>query len=170
MRLTRRERYAAIGAALLVVLFAFHQLAVRAALDRIKTLERVIPGKSRTVEKLRALSDEYRTLQEQLNELNRSACQPDGPGMLSRMERIASDCLLARNITSMKPRTTRPAGTFSESTVEIRFEGVSIKQLVDFLRRVRAAQSPTVRSLEIRQSAKTPSLLDADVQLAALSR
>jgi len=90
--------------------------------------------------------------------------------MLSRMERIASDCLLARNITSMKPRTTRPAGTFSESTVEIRFEGVSIKQLVDFLRRVRAAQSPTVRSLEIRQSAKTPSLLDADVQLAALSR
>ena len=170
MRLTRRERYAAIGAAGVVVLFAFHQLAVRPALDRIETLERVIPGKSRTVEKLRALSGEYRVLQEQLGELNRAAGKSDGPGMLSQMEQIASDCMLAGNIASMKPGTTRPAGTFGESSVEIRFEGVSIKQLVDFLQRVRVAQSPTVRSLEIRQSAKTPSLLDADIQLAELSR
>jgi len=169
MKLTNRERYVAVGAAGLVALFAFHQLAVRPALGRIETLERVIPERSRTVEKLRALSAEHRALQEELGRFSRAAGQSSGTGMLSQMEQIASDCRLASNIASMRPGTTRPAGTFAESSVEIRLEGVSIKQLVDFLRRVQSVQSPTVRSLQIRQSAKTPSLLDADVQLAALA-
>jgi len=170
MKLTSRERYAAAGAAALVALVAFHQLAVRPAIERIETLERVMPEKTRAMERLRALSAEHRSLQKQLDDVGRAAGQSDAAGMLSQIEQIASDCRLAGNVASMKPGTTRPAGSFTESSLEIRLEGISIKQLVDFLQRVQAAESPAVRSLQVRQSPKTPSLLDADVQLAALAR
>jgi len=169
MKLTSRERYAAVGAAALAALVAFHQLAVRPAAERIETLERVIPEKARALERLHALSAEHRALQKQLDEMRRNAGQFDGAGILSQMEQIASECQLAGNLTSMKPGTGRPGGSFTESSLEIRLEGVSIKQLVDFLQRVQSAEAPAVRSLRIRQSPKTPSLLDADVQLAALA-
>ena len=73
IRLTHRERWLVVGLTVFAAGWALFVLAARPAIDRIDTLSRVIPEKSRTLQELRAKTTQYLALQTGLDNLKRKA-------------------------------------------------------------------------------------------------
>ena len=170
MKMTRRETIAVAGAVCVAVLIAGHHLVVQPMQERIGALERVSVEKRQTVKKLRALSGEYAGVQARLATLReRIGVQASGPGILATVERAAGDCGLAGKIASMKPSAAAANGSWQESVVEVKLEEVSLKQITDFLYRLQQAGALAVKAFHLVKCARNASLLDASVQVSAVS-
>ena len=173
MQLTTRERRWGIAVGALLVLTAGYHLAVRPALARMKTLERVLPRKRQALALLQRRADEYTALRARLAGMRRRAAdQPAGFGILSFLEQAGKRAGIPRgNVLDMAPTTRALEGDWSETTVQVRLQGVSLPQVAAFLAEVRKAPILLgVRSLHVRQSRRARGKLDAAVEAAVLRR
>ena len=167
IRLTRREKLLAIALAIFAagcLLFAF---AIKPALARTKTLRRVISEKQDELGKLRATSNEYIFLRDSLDNVRaKVASQDKGFELLPFLESLIREHGLAKKVATMKQQVL-PLGTNqSETVVEVRFENLTLKQLVDFLRKVESSKVlAKTKSLYIKKNLTNTEMLDSVIEI-----
>jgi len=167
IRLTRREKLLAIALAILTGGWGVFALAVKPALERTRTLRRVISEKQDELGKLRARSNEYISLRDNLDKVRtKVASQEKGFELLPFLESLIREHGLAKKVATMKQRVL-PLGTnHSETVVEVRLENLTLKQLVDFLRKVESSKVlARTKSLYIKKNLTNTDLLDSVVEI-----
>ena len=167
IRLTRREKLLAIALAILVgglVLFTF---AVKPAIERTETLHRVISEKQDELQKLRAGTSEYIFLRDNLDNLRtKVASQEKGFELLPFLESLIREHGLAKKVATMKQQVLQLGPSHSETIVEVRLENLTLKQLVDFLRKVESSKVlARTKSLYIKKNLTNTDLLDSVVEI-----
>ncbi|MHC4460886.1 MAG: hypothetical protein ACYS6W_01130 [Planctomycetota bacterium] len=167
IRLTRREKLLAIALAIFVgglVLFTF---AVKPTIERTETLHRVISEKQDELQKLRAGSSEYIFLCDSLDNLRaKVASQKKGFELLPFLESIIQEHDLATKVATMKQQELQLGPSHSETIVEVRLENLTLKQLVDFLRKVESSKVlARTKSLYIKKNLTNTEMLDSVVEI-----
>ncbi len=167
IRLTRREKMLAIALAILVGGWGLFALAVKPALERTRTLRRVISEKQDELVKLRATSNEYISLRDNLDNVRtKVVSQEKGFELLPFLETMIRENGLAKKVGTMKQRVLQLGPSHSETIVEVRLENLTLKQLVDFLRKVESSEVlARTKSLYIKKNLTNTDLLDSVVEI-----
>lgn len=167
IRLTRREKLLALALAIFAagcLLFAF---AIKPAMARTKTLHRVISEKQNELAKLRAGSKEYIFLRDSLENIRaKVASQDKGFELLPFLESLIREHGLAKNAATMKQQVLNLGTGCSETIVEAKLENLTLKQLVDFLRKVESSQVLVrIKSLYIKKNLTNTEMLDSVIEI-----
>jgi len=167
IRLTRREKLLAIALAILVVGLVLFTFAVKPAIERTETLRRVISEKQDELQKVRAGSSEYIFLRDNLDNLRtKVASQKKGFELLPFLESLIREHGLAKKVATMKQQVLQLGPSHSETIVEVRLENLTLKQLVDFLRKVESSKVlARTKSLYIKKNLTNTDLLDSVVEI-----
>ncbi|MHC4641139.1 MAG: hypothetical protein ACYS32_05795 [Planctomycetota bacterium] len=167
IRLTKREKLLAIALAILVGSWALFAFAVRPAIERTRTLRRVISDKQDELQQLRSGSNEYISLRNHLDKVRTQvASQDKGFELLPFLESLIREQGLTKKVGTMKQQVL-PLGTgHSETIVEIRLESLTLKQLVDFLQKIESSQAlAKTKSLYIKKNLTNADLLDSVIEI-----
>ncbi|MHC4086571.1 MAG: hypothetical protein ACYSWZ_14805 [Planctomycetota bacterium] len=167
IRLTRREKFLALALAIFTggcLLFAF---AIKPALARTRTLRRVISEKQDELEKLHATSNEYIFLRDSLDNVRaKVASQDKGFELLPFMESLIREHGLTKKVVTMKQQVLNLGPGHSETIVEVKLENLTLKQLVDFLRKVESSQPlARTKSLYIKKNLTNTEMLDSVIEI-----
>ncbi len=167
IRLTRREKLLIIVSAVFIAVWAIYAFAVKPAVARMETLERIIPQKQRELAMLRAKCEEYALLRSSLDDLRaKVASQKDGFELLPYLESLIHHCGLAENVVMMKPHTVPLESNYRETIVEIKLENLTLSQLVDFLGKVESSKVLVeTRTLHIKRNLTNQDLLDSVLEI-----
>jgi len=167
IRLTRREKLLAIALAILAGGLALFTFAVKPAIERTETLRRVISEKQDELQKLRAGSSEYIFLRNSLDNLRtKVASQEKGFELLPFLESLIREHGLAKKVATMKQQVLQLGPSHSETIVEVRLENLTLKQLVDFLRKVESSEVlARIKNLYIKKNLTNTDLLDSVVEI-----
>jgi type II secretory pathway component PulM len=170
MQVTRRERWLAIALAAIVVGWTCFAFAVKPAIERTKTLNRVIPEKEKMLHVLRAKGKQYLALRTGLDHLKKEAASADEEFELPAfVEAVISQLQLSTNVTSIKPQVVPVDLNYCEVVAEAKLSGIALEQLVEFLLRIRSADYRLlVKSVYITKNTANPALLDAVIHISAL--
>ena len=167
IRLTKRERFLAIALAILVGSWALFVFAVKPAIERTRTLRRVISDKQDELQQLRAGSNEYISLRNHLDKARTQvASQDKGFELLPFLESLIREQGLSKKVGTMKQQVLQIGAGHSETIVEIKLENLTLKQLVDFLQKVESSQVlAKTKSLYIKKNLTNADLLDSVIEI-----
>ena len=165
--LTKRERTLALGLAAAIGVSALYAVVIRPTCYRIQTLERIIPEKQSELHALEAKSVEYTAMRKGFEDFQaKAAAQDPNFRLLPYLETLLDKHGLGKNVVNMAPDALQLQGGYSETVVKIEMDGVSLKQLVGFLKEIEASQiCAQVGSLHIRKNATSDSLLDSTIEI-----
>jgi hypothetical protein len=164
----RRERLLVIAVVVSAVLWMLFKLAVKPALARIETLNRVIPEKQRELIELRAKSKEYISRRDSLNDLRkRVASQDQVLELLPFLESLVRQGGLSENTVAMGQNVLPLGQDYQEAIVEIRLQNVTLKELVNFLSKIEGSSLvlAKTRSLYITRNPTDADLLDSVIEI-----
>ena len=168
--LAPRERtmlYAAASVtALLVAWLGIYEPMTNALSD----LDRKIQIARRDAASVQALAERYRTLRTEVAELEGGDASAGGASLFSQLESTAVPIVGRERIVSMNP-SSRPVGDrFEEDLVDMRLEGVPLRQLIELLYTIEYKDPPMRLSrAALKREYKDPSLIDATLVVARLS-
>ena len=170
MILTQREKQIVLGGIVLLGLLAVFQVFVRPALNRIRTLERVVAEKQQNLDNLKTQSDEYIALRNRLEKLRLAIATGQDKKILSFIESAQKECGLMQRVTSMTPTTTAINDIYEKTYVEVKYGAVTLEQIIQLLSKIEFSDLPLgIRTLEIKRGVQNPALLDAAIQLVSVS-
>lgn len=167
MRLTPREKLLAVVSAIFILAWLLFTFALKPAMARVKTLSRVIPQKQAELQRLRAKSTEYIFLRDSLDNLRmKVASQEKGFELLLFLESLIQQSGLEERVVSMKQQELPLDENYYESIVEIRLEGLTLRQQVDFLLKAESSRAlARTKSLHIKRNPTNTDLLDSTVEI-----
>jgi general secretion pathway protein M len=168
MTLSNREKkVVTLAAGFLCLLFVIF-FVVLPIFDRLASARRGIGLKERELKEIAALRAEYLALASNTGDSKALAARRPGDFTLfSFLESAAGEARIKERIQYMKPSVSSEPGPYREATVEMKLEGVTLKQVAAYLY---AVESPEylvhVRRLSLREGRAGPGYLDV-VLLAA---
>jgi len=174
INLTSREKLLTMALMTFIVVWALFIFAIKPAMARVTTLNRIIPEKHDEIIRLRAKSKEYIFLRDSLDNLRtRIAAQEKNFELLAFLETLIRECGLAKKAVSMKQQVSPLDSIYRETTVEIRLENLTIDQLIDFLCKVKGVPPregsskhlAKIKSLYIKKNLINKDLLDVVVEI-----
>ena len=170
IRLTNREFLVATGLAVAVTAWALFTLGVKPALERLETLNRVIPEKQSDLERLRTQADEYVALRDSIANLRAQMDSQDETfELLPFAESLVQECGLAENVLTMKRQALQLETNYHETIVEIELEKLTLRQLFDFLWKIKSSDTlANTKRLYIKRNSTDTSLLDSTVEISNL--
>jgi len=170
MRISSREKQLSIGLAVFVGTVTFYMVLVKPSVARLETLERVVPEKLVALQELQSQCRQYVTLQERIGKLQEQIAS--GPGdfmLLSFLDGLAEKLKLTDKVV-MKGETHKLDATYTEATVTLELQHVTLKELMEFLSRLRSENSlVTISNLSIsRGDTGGTDLLNSTVRVSYL--
>jgi len=92
--------------------------------------------------------------------------RPPGFALYSYLEKQADQAAVKTNIRSMNPLKSSSAGVYEETTVEMKLDKVTMKQLVDFLYLVESREEMIrIRRASIYKMKESPEYLSVLIQV-----
>ena len=163
MRLAFREKVVLGLGALLVVTILTYTLIVTPYMEKMRILERRIDQKTEELEKISTLSQEYREIKRRIEELKGKAGKRGKSfPLFSHLESLAAKTLIKGNIASMKPQSTPIGEHYKESSVVVKLESITTRQLVDYLFRIENSEAfLRIKRLHLKKRHDNPKYLDA---------
>lgn len=170
IRLTYRERCLVAGSAVLVTAWILFVFGIRPTVERIDTLNRVIPEKQKALAELRAKSAYYLELQAQLTDYKKEAAlEKDDFKPLAFLESLTREANLAKKVVTMRQEVLQLDSDYCEVIVEVKLESLTLEQLVEFLLETKSSKHfLRVKSLYARKNTTDSDLLDTVIQISAL--
>jgi type II secretory pathway component PulM len=159
-RLSKRERYMVSGVAALFVLFVTFMIGLWVS-SSLGGLERQIETKTKQLQKLIDVRQEFELAKDRLKKAERQIRQGKNIQLMSTIEENATK--LGVNIENMQERTptVNPEANVTEDKVEVNIKLITIDRLVDFLKAIeRKSDTIAVRKLHIKQSFQQPDQLE----------
>ena len=131
-----RERIFIIGAGVAVLLTLLFILVVDPMLSHATRLDRQIVSAQRDLQELHTLQREYQRQKNVLDGINAQLKRQKNFAVFSRLEELAGRTGIQSKIVSMRPTASTPSGAYVEESVEIKMEGVTLDQLVQYLSQI----------------------------------
>ncbi len=172
MKLGRRERQLVILAVCSVVVFFLFQFLFFPFLEKRQDLKRGIRSKEKALEEVVALGAKYRSYKSGSRGLqNILVRRAAGFTLFSFLEKAAGEALVKGHIKYMRPSTLKGTGPYKESMVEMKLEGISLEQLVDYLYRIESPLKVVgIKRISIKENKRDSGYLDAILQVVTLTR
>ena len=166
-KLTKRERYYVSAGVALVALFIIFQFVLSPFLGAKGKIKRSIQAKEKTLKELVSLSSEYGALKEGSRDIKkRLALRSRNFTLFSFLEKQAGRSKVKPNIKYMKPSISTDKGPYSESSVEMKLENITLKQLVEYLHLVESPENLVrIKRISVKQSKGNPEYLTALIHL-----
>jgi general secretion pathway protein M len=166
-KLTKRERYYVSVSVVLIALFIIFQFILSPFLAAKGKTKRSIQAKEKTLKELVSLSSEYGALKEGSGDIKkRLALRSKDFTVFSFLEKQAGRSGVKPNIKYMKPSISTDRGLYNESSVEMKLENITLKQLVEYLHLVESPENLVwVKRISVKQSKESPEYLTALIHL-----
>ncbi len=164
MKLEERDKKTLMfggAAAVAIVLYALVVAPVSADLARKRDL---IPKKQKDLAEIRVLRDQYREIQQRLQQAQAAAAKR-GP-LLTELENITRRANLTSRIVSLKPQAGVQTETFRESVVEIKLENITLYDVVNYVNLIEK-DSIRIRKLYFKPRFDNPKLLNSTILVSS---
>jgi len=170
MRLTHREYRLITSLVVFVVAWILFVFGIRPALERLGTLNRVIPEKQNELEQLNKKACEYIALYESIENLHAKIdLQEKTFELLPFVESLIQECGLTKNVVTMKQIVSQLETDYDETIVEIKMENLTLRQLVDFLWKIQSSDIlARSQRLYIKKNLTNTNLLDSIIEIRNL--
>jgi general secretion pathway protein M len=165
-KLTKRQKYYAYGGAAFIIAVLVLQFALFPFLEERKKMQKAIASHEKNLREMIALGAHYETLKQGSEEIRRGLQRrPPDFTLYSHLERKAGEAGLKTNVKYINPSGAAGKDPYEESSVEMKLEKITLKQLTDFLY---LAESPLdlvkVRRISIRKIKEAPEYLSVLIQ------
>lgn len=157
--------------AVAIGVFVLFKAVVFPFADKMERLERGVRAKEQGLKDIARLSAEYQSYQKGSRGIQQVlAKRPKGFTLFSFLERAAGEAQIKDNIKYMKPSvSSQTSGPYKESMVEMKLEGVTLKQLVDYFYRIESPENVvSIKRLSIKELKKESGYLEAIVQVLTM--
>ena len=136
--LGKREKYFVSIAACMIALFLLFQFLIGPFFEKRSQLRKGIIKQEQDLKDLAAFSARYYALKENSQDISRVLAERSSQFMLSSfMEEATRETGISKeHIKSVIPSDSEGTGPYEESKVEIKLEGITVDQLVEYLYRV----------------------------------
>ena len=167
MKVARREKYFIWIAVSFITVFLLFELVVFPFFDGRKRIERSIMAKEAGLAEIVAQSAVYRDLKQGARGIEETiSSRNKGFTLFSFLEGAAGEAGVKDHIKYMKPSVSRGTGGLEESTVEMKLEGIALKQLVGYLYHVESPEKAvSIKRISISESKREAGYLDAVLQV-----
>lgn len=167
MKLGKREKYLVwLGAGSIAVFFIFLFIIFPFFDDRDRT-RRGVRAKEEGLKEIMMLSAEYQALKKGSQGIQDIlARRKSNFTLFSFLESAAGDAEVKAHIKYMKPSDSQDAGPYKESMVEMKLEGITLKQLVGYLYRIESPENAIrVKRVSVKESKGAAGYMDAILQV-----
>src|SRR5215813_15122220 len=127
-----RERLFIGGAGAALVLFLIFKLAIDPMFKHSAELDRQIVTARRQLDELRTMQQEYQRQKSVVDSINNQLKKQPNFSIFSRLEELAGQTGIRNKIVHMKPTISTPNEVYKEESVEVKMEGVTLEQLVQY--------------------------------------
>lgn len=167
IRINPRERRIVLLGGGIAAALLFYLLVVSPYMSAMELLDQRIARKTEELREVLGLQKEYSRLKQKTKILGDVIRSTPGFSLLSFLENLAAKNQIKTKIAYMKPLTAPGSEKFKESSVEMKLESLTLKELVDFLYQVeRSAQPIRIKRLNIVKK-KANAYLDVTLQASA---
>lgn len=172
MQLSQREKVAVSLAGAAVLLFVLFQFVVFPLADKRARLIRGLAAKEKAVVEMRSLQERYRQLSSQTGSIAEMLAKREKDfSLFSFLEQGAADSGVKDRIAHMRPSESPEGELFQQSRVEMKLQGLSLKQLIDFLEKVESPDHLVgVDKITIQENGKDQGTLDATLLLVSIDQ
>ena len=167
----RQKRTVIAGGALIIVIM-FVQLALLPFLESKGKIRRSKKVNGASLKEMYLLENEYRSIKDSVDSIQSALSQrPPDFSFFSFIEKKAGEAGIRGNMKSLQPSKPAQAGSFEEIAADVKFEKVTLKQIVDFLAAAEAPGSAIVlRKISIGRSPESAEYLSAQLRLATFQK
>ncbi len=166
--LQRRDKIALSIAGAALLLFIFLQLIIFPILDRGERLQSQIKAKQKTLLEIKQLQAEFQSLTQNVrNSQAQLDTRAKGFRLFSFLDDLAGKSNIKPNIIYMKPSTTNLKNSpYSLSMVEMKIDGLTMEQLLNFLHGVESSPNMVwIKRISISRGEKEDDVLNATLQV-----
>lgn len=166
--INQRERLMLSGAGILLVIFVLVQIIIFPILERHSELEQQVVDARESLEDMALLKAEYKKLTVQADQTKALISNRDKSfSLLSFLNEIAGQTGLKDKIVNMKPSTsTRKNTSLQIESVEMKFQDVSLEQLLAFLYRVETSPNMiNIRQISITKQERKEGVVESILQV-----
>ena len=167
-KLTRRERTSLFVAAGAICVLIVMQGIVFPAFDKRSRLERILEAKTKIFQEMTVLKSEYDTITKETT-LSKELFDNREKGftLFSFLDKLTSEAGIKDRINYMKPSTLAQKNSpYKTSTVEMKIQGITLKQLLTYLHRVETSENGVaVTRLSVSKTGDTKGFIDALLQV-----
>lgn len=167
MRLARREKYlVSLAGCSIFLLILFHFL-ILPFFEKKEALRSGVERKEGELKELIEKSAEYKALEKSFQGLQEMLAKREkGVTLFSFLEKASDKAEVKGHIKYMKPSVSEGTGEYKESMVEMKLEGITLKQLVDYLYRIESPQNViSIKRISVKENSKESGYLDAILQV-----
>lgn len=165
----RERRLVGVAAAVSAALVAWLGV-VEPIRESIATLDRGLAAARRDAASVGELATRYRSLKGDLDRLETSlAGDKETNSAFARLESIAVPIVGREKITAMNPTSRTVGDDLTEEAVEMRVEGIPMRQLVSLLHAIEQRDKPMhLARVSFKRKYKNPELVDATLVVSRL--
>jgi hypothetical protein len=165
--LTGSQKYYLTGGAAFVVLVLAFQLVVSPLWDARKRTINAIATNEKALAQMTLLGQEYGILKIRAEAVQRVLSgRSEGFSLFSHLEKKAGEIQLKPHIKYINPLKGVAAGSFEESSVEMKLDSITMRQLTDFLHRVESPKDfIRISKISISKMRESPEYLTATLQV-----
>ena len=172
MQLSLRERVAVGVAGVCVTLFFLLQFLLFPQIDKKEKLEKGVLARQKQLVEMVAMQSQY----EQFSKTNTTlattlSSRAEDFSLFSFLEQNASAANVKENIGYMKPSELSENDMVEQSMVEMKLQGISLKQLVAFLELTESSKNLVgIKRASIQVNSKENNTLDVILQIISVDK
>jgi len=168
--LEARERVLLFAGVIVAVLLLLWLAVWEPLVGQLDGLDRNITAAQRDQAEIARLKGRYEELQSQVQELERRAGGTEGGASLfAQLESVTVPIIGRERIASMSPQTRSVGDRFEEESVDMRIDGVPVRELVKLLHEIEDGSPPMeVSRATFKRQYKDQTQLDVSLVVARL--
>ena len=171
--LQRREQILALSAGLLVLVAVLFTFVITPMLARAANLDRRLAVASRQLAELQALHGDYQRQKQIIDRIDAQLRrQQKNVAIFSHLEQVAGQIQtgIQDKIQSMNTVASPPNTVYKEDSVEVKMEGVTLEQIVEYLHRVeRSPQVLKIKRLQVKPTRESRQQLSVRFRISVFS-
>ena len=169
--LQRREQILVVGAGILVLVVVLFTFVIDPILARAASLDRRLATARRQLVELQTLRGNYQRQQQIIDRIDAQLRrQKKNFAIFSHLEQVAGQAGIQDKIQSMNTVASPPNTVYKEDSVEVKMEGVTLEQLIEYLHRVeRSQQVLRVKRLQVNPIRDNRQLLSVRFRVSVFS-
>ncbi len=167
--LTKREKTLAFVTTGIILVWTVFMFVVNPAVERIKTLSRVVPQKNKELALLKKKSAEYLKLKAQIDRARNQAETTENLNPLTFLEQTTTQLGFNQNVKNLKKSTVASSSDFTEVIIELEIEKITLNQLLDLLLQIKKTDSMLfTKNLFIQKNTADSNYLDVNMQISTI--
>lgn len=153
--LAEREKNILIGGVIFVILFFGFQFGIAPVFAKRDNLDRILLDRQKALEEMRVLQKKFSAVSSRFDTKAQTQAQrKENFSLFSFLDSLIQQSGIKDNVAYMKPVVKKlEKSKYLLSTVKIKFQGVYLKEFIDFLYRIESSENGVnITSLSLSQS------------------